>query len=87
MPLPRLANLPFVWHIASFRKSCCGKDKGILLMQIWPAIDLRGGKCVRLRQGDYRQETVYGEDPAAMAQPVGGRRCAATASGRPRGSP
>ena len=56
-----------VWHIASFRKSCCGKDKGILLMQIWPAIDLRGGKCVRLRQGDYRQETVFGDDPAAMA--------------------
>ncbi len=27
-----------------------------------------GGKCVRLRQGDYRQETVFGEDPAAMAR-------------------
>ena len=37
-------------------------------MEIWPAIDLRGGKCVRLRQGDYRQETVFGEDPAAMAR-------------------
>ncbi len=37
-------------------------------MQIWPAIDLRGGKCVRLRQGDYRQETVYGDDPVAMAR-------------------
>jgi phosphoribosylformimino-5-aminoimidazole carboxamide ribotide isomerase len=37
-------------------------------MQIWPAIDLRGGKCVRLRQGDYNQETVYGDDPAAMAR-------------------
>ncbi|MFO0884074.1 MAG: HisA/HisF-related TIM barrel protein [Pirellulales bacterium] len=36
-------------------------------MQIWPAIDLRGGKCVRLRQGDYARETVYG-DPAEMAQ-------------------
>ncbi len=36
-------------------------------MQIWPAIDLRGGKCVRLRQGDYGQETVYGDQPAAMA--------------------
>lgn len=36
-------------------------------MQIWPAIDLRGGKCVRLRQGDYGRETVYGDDPAAMA--------------------
>lgn len=36
-------------------------------MQIWPAIDLRGGKCVRLQQGDYRRETVFSEDPAAMA--------------------
>jgi phosphoribosylformimino-5-aminoimidazole carboxamide ribotide isomerase len=37
-------------------------------MQIWPAIDLRGGNCVRLMQGDYERETVFGEDPAAMAQ-------------------
>jgi phosphoribosylformimino-5-aminoimidazole carboxamide ribotide isomerase len=37
-------------------------------MQIWPAIDLRGGKCVRLVQGDYCRETVFGEDPAAMAR-------------------
>ena len=37
-------------------------------MQILPAIDLRGGQCVRLRQGDYRQETVFGTDPAAIAR-------------------
>ena len=37
-------------------------------MEVWPAIDLRGGCCVRLRQGDYAQETVFGEDPAAMAR-------------------
>jgi phosphoribosylformimino-5-aminoimidazole carboxamide ribotide isomerase len=37
-------------------------------MQIYPAIDLRGGQCVRLRQGDYQQETVFGADPAAMAK-------------------
>lgn len=37
-------------------------------MQIWPAIDLRGGKCVRLKQGDYDRETVFGDDPAAMAR-------------------
>ena len=37
-------------------------------MQIWPAIDLRGGKCVRLQQGDYGRETVFGSDPAAMAR-------------------
>jgi len=37
-------------------------------VEIWPAIDLRGGKCVRLRQGDYAQETVFGDDPAKMAR-------------------
>ncbi|MCC9605284.1 1-(5-phosphoribosyl)-5-[(5-phosphoribosylamino)methylideneamino]imidazole-4-carboxamide isomerase [Blastopirellula sp. JC732] len=37
-------------------------------MQIWPAIDLRGGKCVRLQQGDYNRETVFGDDPADMAK-------------------
>ena len=37
-------------------------------MQVWPAIDLRGGKCVRLRQGDYEQETVFAEDPAEVAR-------------------
>jgi phosphoribosylformimino-5-aminoimidazole carboxamide ribotide isomerase len=37
-------------------------------VEIWPAIDLRGGKCVRLRQGDYAQETVFGDDPAEMAR-------------------
>jgi phosphoribosylformimino-5-aminoimidazole carboxamide ribotide isomerase len=37
-------------------------------MQIWPAIDLRGGKCVRLQQGDYGRETVFGEDPLVMAK-------------------
>ncbi len=36
-------------------------------MQILPAIDIRGGKCVRLAQGDYRRETVYGANPADMA--------------------
>ena len=37
-------------------------------MEIWPAIDIRGGNCVRLQQGDYDRETVFGEDPAAMAR-------------------
>jgi len=36
-------------------------------MEILPAIDLRGGCCVRLRQGDYAQETVFGDQPAEMA--------------------
>jgi phosphoribosylformimino-5-aminoimidazole carboxamide ribotide isomerase len=37
-------------------------------VQVWPAIDLRGGKCVRLQQGDFRRETVFGDDPAATAR-------------------
>ena len=36
-------------------------------MHLFPAIDLRDGKCVRLHQGDYAQETVYGDDPVAQA--------------------
>ncbi len=35
---------------------------------VFPAIDLRGGRCVRLYQGDYGQETVYGDDPVAQAE-------------------
>ena len=37
-------------------------------MQIFPAIDLRGGQVVRLYQGDYDQETVYAQDPCAVAR-------------------
>ncbi len=37
-------------------------------MQIFPAIDLRGGQVVRLFQGDYDKETVYGQDPRAVAR-------------------
>ncbi len=37
-------------------------------MEILPAIDLRGGRCVRLTQGDYERETVFDDDPAAVAR-------------------
>lgn len=36
-------------------------------MRLLPAIDLRGGRCVRLQQGDYNREKIYGEDPVAQA--------------------
>ena len=36
--------------------------------ELYPAIDLRGGRCVRLYQGDYARETVYGDDPAGQAR-------------------
>jgi phosphoribosylformimino-5-aminoimidazole carboxamide ribotide isomerase len=34
---------------------------------LYPAIDVRGGRVVRLRQGDYSRETVYSDDPAVVA--------------------
>jgi len=37
------------------------------MMDLYPAIDLRGGRCVRLMQGDYDRETHYGDDPVAQA--------------------
>jgi len=37
-------------------------------MLIYPAIDLHGGRVVRLRQGDYEQEQCYAQDPVALAQ-------------------
>lgn len=37
-------------------------------MLIIPAIDLKGGKCVRLLRGDFGAETVYGDDPVAMGR-------------------
>ncbi len=45
--------------------------------EVIPAIDLRGGRAVRLYQGDYTRETVYGDDPVAVA-------CAWAAAGAPR---
>jgi phosphoribosylformimino-5-aminoimidazole carboxamide ribotide isomerase len=37
-------------------------------IDLYPAIDLRGGKVVRLTEGDYEAETVYGDDPIAVAE-------------------
>lgn len=46
-------------------------------MEVIPAIDLKDGRCVRLFQGDFDQETVFSDDPLAMAiswQEQGGHR-------------
>jgi phosphoribosylformimino-5-aminoimidazole carboxamide ribotide isomerase len=37
-------------------------------LTLYPAIDLKGGACVRLRRGDMEQATVYGDDPGAQAR-------------------
>ena len=39
-------------------------------MKIYPAIDIKGGRCVRLTQGRADQETVYAENPAGSRGPV-----------------
>jgi len=39
-------------------------------MELIPAIDLKDGRCVRLRQGDLDDATVFSEDPAAMATEI-----------------
>ena len=39
-----------------------------MALDLYPAIDLLDGRCVRLYQGDYGRETVYGDDPVAQAR-------------------
>ena len=43
------------------------KERGNKAIDIIPAIDLRGGQCVRLYQGDYTRETVFSDDPLEVA--------------------
>lgn len=73
-----LASASPIWDITRFspsdflsnRSGFLGGIRGLAepcSMQIWPAIDIRGGRCVRLVQGDYEKETVYGSNPADMA--------------------
>ncbi len=45
-----------------------GSRRGKVTIIIYPAIDLRGGQVVRLRQGDPAAQTTYGDDPAAAAR-------------------
>ncbi len=41
-------------------------------MELYPAIDIRSGRVVRLSQGEATRQTVYGEDPAAVAESFAG---------------
>ncbi|MFH1475732.1 MAG: 1-(5-phosphoribosyl)-5-[(5-phosphoribosylamino)methylideneamino] imidazole-4-carboxamide isomerase [Chloroflexota bacterium] len=45
-----------------------GKTPGEVSFDLLPAIDLRHGRVVRLMRGDFARETVYGEDPVAVAR-------------------
>ena len=57
-----LRNFVLLYDLGSRRCRTCQT------MIIYPAIDLRGGRCVRLRQGRADQATVFSDDPAAMAR-------------------
>ena len=59
---------------ASPRPAVRAPDRGF---EVIPAIDLRGGRCVRLLYGDFSQETVFADDPAEVArrwESLGARR-------------
>ena len=47
---------------------CGSPHSPLTIMLLIPAIDLKDGHCVRLKQGDMDQSTTFGEDPAAMAR-------------------
>ena len=53
-------------------------------MILFPAIDLKDGQCVRLRQGEMAQATVFNTDPAAQAQQLRGAGLRMAARGRSR---
>ncbi len=42
--------------------------RGLTTFDLYPSIDLRGGRVVRLHQGDFDRETVYGDDPVSVAR-------------------
>lgn len=56
--------------LRAFGELCDARKKP---MTIFPAIDLVGGKAVRLLRGDYAQMTVYSDDPAAVARDFAAR--------------
>ena len=57
------------------------------MIDLYPAIDLLGGRCVRLYQGDYDRETVYGDDPVAQARAFEAEGARLDPRGRPRRGP
>src|SRR5262249_57581703 len=63
--MPALSRFSSFDRLTSFGSASNSRTAIVLLL---PAIDLRGGRCVRLRQGDYDQETVFGDDPPAVAR-------------------
>src|SRR5215467_1834495 len=49
------------------RLTAAREPRAPMPLTLYPAIDLKDGRCVRLRRGDMDQATVYADDPAAQA--------------------
>src|SRR4029078_7820678 len=64
--IPRRAQ---TWVCACTRTSRVSGPRNLSTVPFTPipAIDIRGGRCVRLRQGDFARETTYADDPVEMA--------------------
>ncbi len=80
---PEKSSRPGLALLANFVDVCRVES----MIELYPAIDLLGGRVVRLRQGDYDDETVYGDDPVAVARGFVDAGRAVGARGRPRCSP
>ncbi len=63
MNYSRLAVKPPQWYNIFYSQKLASEST----IEIIPAIDIRGGRCVRLVQGDYARETVYSDNPVDMA--------------------
>ena len=88
--IERIAHLTVEQHPAliadesSKLMAAPGRSRGDLDVILFPAIDLKGGKCVRLRLGDMATATVFNDDPAAQAKAVRDTGLSLPAPGRPR---
>jgi len=64
---PRNENWWLTLEIAHSCHSILFVDRTSFMLQLLPAIDLLEGRCVRLRQGNYDDSTVFSDDPVDMA--------------------
>ena len=55
-----------MWIASHGRRRAAGRSR--MTMDLYPSIDLLDGHVVRLLRGDYDAETVYGDDPVAVAR-------------------
>ena len=66
---PEKSSRPGLRLLRNFVEVCASSTGGgDTMIDLYPAIDLLGGRVVRLRQGDYADETVYGDDPVSVAR-------------------